>query len=373
MSKKQKKPATKKQKLFIILGCMALMAAVMIVLNFVSAKEPKWKYAHSFDNNRYLVCVDKTFKQYKTSSKEYFYLIHIYDFQTNDYLDQIKIPIAEGQDYRSEFMGYSSRYVWLTAPDWTAVDMLSKDKKVLDFAAIKKLICAKNPAFRDVVEIGKAEDYLKVTNQEGDEYYLNLETFATTKISPEPHYAYHKEYTILQELPKTFNGDEYSTERDYSITLDKTNYLLRVADENNPLKFSFYSKPATGPEKIAISVTDSTQAVIQDGTEIKPVPQTPLDTVKETSLTSKTFVNAIALGVNNNRFVFRYQKTVGSMSPWYLAWFDLKTKSIVKEINLETKGVKIETQSEYFTSWVSIDGKWAFFGIENKVPVRVKL
>jgi len=372
MKKSKKKPPTKKQKLMILLGGIVFAGIIIVVINLFSYTEPTWKYAQSFENDRYMVCVEKGYKQYKTN-REDFFTIHIYDFQTNDYQDQLKIPIPDGQENRSEYLGYSNRYVWLKAPDLMVVDMLSKDKKMLDFVAVKKLICAKNPEFRDVIEIGKAEDHLKVTNQEGDEYYLNLETFATSKNPPKPYYSYHKEYTILEELPKTFNGDEYATEKDYSITIDKTTYLFHEVGDNHSLKFSFYSRPANGPEKITVTVTDATQAFIQDGAEFQPIPQTQIEVVKETSLTSKSFLNAFAFGVSNNRFVFRYQKTVGSTSPWYLAWFDLKTNSIVKEINLETKGIKIETQSEYLTSWVSIDGKWAFFGIQDKVPVRIRM
>jgi hypothetical protein len=84
-------------------------------------------------------------------------------------------------------------------------------------------------------------------------------------------------------------------------------------------------------------------------------------------------MNAISLGISNNRFVFRYQKSVDRMAPWYLAWFDLKTNSVIKEVNLASLGMVIKTPMEAISHAVSLDGKWAFFMIANKKPIRFKL
>ncbi len=374
MKPQNKKPLTTKRKLLIFIAPILIMGVVLVIINRVITKEPTWKYALSFQNNQLLVSVDKTYKQYK-NSKEDFFLIHIYDFKTHAYKDKITVPIQEGMDHQSELLGYSDRYIWLTTPSLTAVDMFSPDHQILDFNALKKRICAKNrQQFKDVIELAKVESYLKATNQEGDAFFVNIETFAATQTPPEPFYDfYHKDFTILGELRQYINGNSYPGNIESVATVGSIDYILKPIDETNPLKRSFFSSPNTGPQKITVTVNDSTQAAIQNGAIITTVPQTPAVQKEETRLTGLSFIHAEGLGICNNQFVFRYQKTVISTSPWYLAWFDLKTKTITKEINLESKGLKLELPSDYLKHWVSIDGKWAFFAIENKVPVRIRL
>lgn len=367
-----KKPLTTKGKWILAITILLLTAIAIGFIYWTSIKLPSWKYVQSFQNNRFLTSVDKTSKHYK-SSQEDFFLIHTFDFNTNEYSKVIKIPIENGMAYQSEYMGYSDRYIWLTTPKWTAVDMLSPNHPVLDFEALKKRICSKNPMqFTDVIELAKVENYLKATNQNGDQFFVNLETFVVNKTAPTPYYdTYHKAYSVLDNLPLFIDGSDFSGSFSCVATVDQIDYTLKPIDGNNSLKYSFFSSPNNGPDQISVTVTDSTQAAIQNGTEVTPVPQT--QAVEETRLTDLSFINAVGLGVYKNKFVFRYQKTVDKLSPWYLAWFDLKTKSITKEVNLETKGLKQENTFEYLTHWVSVDGNWAFFTIDQKKPVRIKL
>ena len=369
-----KKKLTNRGKWLLAITALLGVAVAIGFIYWTSISFPTWKYAQSFQNNRFLTSVDKASKHYK-SSQEDFFLIHTFDFNTNKYNDVIKIPIEDGMASQSEYKGYSDRYIWLTTPKWTAVDMLSPKHKTLGFDALKKLICGKNPKqFTDVIELAKVENYLKATNQNGDQFFVNLETFATTQTAPVPYYdAYHKEYSIIDQLPLFITGSGYGENYHCKATVGNTDYNLKPIDEANPIKRSFFSSPNNGPDQISVTVTDSTQAAIQNGTVITPVPQTGAVAVEETRLTELSFINAVGLGVYNNKFVFRYQKTVDAMSTWYLAWFDLKTKSVTKEVNLETKGLKVENGFEVLTHWVSIDGKWAFFTIDKKTPVRIQL
>lgn len=369
----KKQLSTKGKWMLAITTLLAIGAAIGFIY-WTSIKEPSWKYVQSFQNNRFLTSVDKTSKRYK-SSQEDFFLIHTYDFTTNTYKEVVKIQIDDNMAFQSEYKGYSDRYIWLTTPQWTAVDMRSADHTILDFATLKKRICGKNPQqFTDVIELFKSEGYLKATNQNGDAFFVNLETFATTQTAPVPFYdVYHKEYSILDHLPSFLTGSSFSGNYTCAATVDKTDYFLKPIDPNNSMKRSFFSSPNNGPEQISITVTDSTQAVIQNGTEITPIAQTPVADQVETRLTKLSFINAVGIGISNNRFVFRYQKSVDRMAPWYLAWFDLKTNSVIKEVNLASKGLVIETPMEAISHAVSLDGKWVFFMIANKKPIRFKL
>jgi len=370
----KKKPLSTKGKWLISFTTLLAVGATIGFIYWISSKEPSWKYVQSFQNNRFLTSVDKTSKRYK-STQEDFFLIHIYDFKTNEYNDALKVPIENGMAYQSEYKGYSDRYIWLTTPQWTAVDMHSADHTILDFATLKKRICGKNPQqFKDVIELAEVEGYLKATNQNGDEFFVNLETFATTQTAPTPFYdVYHKDYSILDQLPLFTTGSYYSENFHFIATVNQTDYDFQPINENNPIKRSLFSSPNNGPDQISVTVTDSTQAVIQNGTVITPVPQTQTVEQVKTRLTDRSFINAVGIGVSNNRFVFRYQKAVDKMAPWYLAWFDLKTNSVIKEVNLATEGIVIETSMDEISHAVSLDGKWVFFMIATKKPVRFKL
>ncbi|HLP53986.1 MAG TPA: hypothetical protein VK151_03120 [Fluviicola sp.] len=368
-----KKPLTARNKW--LLGVTALMAAAVAIgfVYWTSIKEPSWKYVQSFENGRYLTSVDKTFKRAKTTQEDFF-LIHIYDFNTNVYQEAVKVPIQKDMAHQAEYKGYSERYIWLTTPEFTAVDMLSPNHEILDFEALKKRICSKNSSdFKDVIELAIVEEYLKATNQNGDQFFVNVETFATTKTAPKPYYeVYHKAWSITPQLPVFLTGSDYSENYYCEATVGNMDYVLKPADENNPIKRSFFSSPHNGPDKISITATDSTQIAVQNGTVITTVNQAPAVKV-EKRLTEKTFINAVGLGVSNNRFVFRYQKSVDRQSPWFLTWFDLKTASVIKEIDLSTEGIVIEKPQEELSHHVSPDGKWAFFTIDQKKPVRIRL
>lgn len=370
----KKKPLSTKGKWMLAITTLLAVGATIGFIYWISSKEPSWKYVQSFQNNRFLTSVDKTSKRYK-SSQEDFFLIHIYDFNTNTYNEALKVSIENGMANQSEYKGYSDRYIWLTTPQWTAVDMRSADHSILDFATLKKRICGKNPQqFKDVIELAEVEGYLKATNQNGDAFFVNLETFATTQTAPKPFYdVYHKDYSILDQLPLFTIGSYYSENFHFVATVNQTDYDLQPINENNPIKRSLFSSPNNGPDQISVTVTDSTQAVIQNGTVITPVPQTQAVEQEKTRLTDRSFINAIGIAVTNNRFVFRYQKSVDRMAPWYLAWFDLKTNSVIKEVNLAAEGMVIETSLDEISHAVSLDEKWVFFMIANKKPVRFKL
>lgn len=372
MQKTQKTPLSTKQKIIVFSSVFLIGITVLSLILWASKKEPTWSYAQSFGNNRLLVCVDKTYKQHK-SSKEDFFLIHIYDFQTNDYREAIKVAIADGQDFNSEVLGFSEKYIWLKASDFTAVEI--RTGSILDFAALKKRICSKNPAlFKDVIEMAKVGDYLKATNQEGDEFFLNVETFEVSKDGPKPLYgAFHKQFTVLTELPRLTNDPWYHYQDKSKITLGNTDYVLKPVYEGNRLKRSFFSSMNDGEEEITVSVTDSTQMAIWNGEKVSTLPQEKQPATTEKRLTDQTFINAVGIGIAKNCFVFRYQKKVDPMSAWYMAWFDLKTNSVVREINLETKALKLEENTEFLNHWVSLDGKWVFFAIRERAPVRMKL
>src|SRR3989338_1022290 len=371
-----KKPLTTKRKWMLAITTLLATGVAIGFIYWASAKEPTWKYVQSFQNNRYLTAVDKTYKRYKGRQDDFF-LIHIFDFNTNKYNKAIKIPIPDGMVYRSEYMGYSDRYIWLKMPEFTAVDMLSPNHEILDFTALKKRICSKNPnEFKDVIELAFVEEYLKATNQNGDQFFVNLETFGTTKTAPVPYYdAYHKAWSVPEQLSIFLNGSGYAGNYHCEATVGNTDYNLKPVDENNPIKRSFFSSPNNGPDEISMTLVDSSQAIIQDGSMTVSIPQelTPAAVIEETRLTDLTFINAVGLGVVNNRFVFRYQKAMDRMAPWYLGWFDLKTNSVIKEVNLASKGMIIETPQEELSHRVSADGKWAFLIIGQKKPIRIQL
>lgn len=374
MKPRTKKTISNRGKWMLTITALLAVGVTFAIIYWTSQREPSWKYVQSFQQNNCLTSVDKVSKSYK-GTQEDFFLIHTYDFATNQYKEVIKIQIEDHMAYQSEYKGYSDRYIWLTTPQWTAVDMLSEDHKMLDFATLKKKICGKNPQrFKDVILLEKVEGYLKATNQDGDQFFVNLETFATNQIAPKPFYdVYHKNHSILNQLPAFLNGSRFSENYHYLATVDKTDYILRPVDPNNSFKRSFFSSPTVDDPQISITVTNSTQAVIQNGTEITAVPQTKTIETQETRLTNLTFINATGIGISNNRFVFRYQKTIDHNAAWHLAWFDLTTNSIVKEVNLASKGMAIETPMDELSHAVSLDGKWVFFMIATKKPIRIKL
>ncbi|MDH4473822.1 MAG: hypothetical protein QE487_14550 [Fluviicola sp.] len=369
-----KKSISAKSKLLLAMITLAAVGVTIGIIYWSSTREPSWKYMQSFQQNNCLTSVDKVSKSYK-GTQEDFFLIHTFDFATKTYKEVIKIQIEDNMAYQSEYKGYSDRYIWLTTPQWTAVDMRSADHTILDFTTLKKKICGKNPQqFKDVIELAKVEGYLKATNQNGDVFFVNLETFATSQTAPKPFYdVYHKDYSILDQLPSFLTGSRFSENYNCVATVNKTDYILKPIDPTNSIKRSFFSSPNLGDPQISVTVTDSTQAVIQNGTVITSVPQTPTVEQQETRLTNRSFINAIGIGVSNNRFVFHYQKSVDRTAPWYLAWFDLTTKSLVKEVNLASKGMVIETPMEEISHTVSLDGKWVFFMIATKKPIRIKL
>ncbi|MES2555398.1 MAG: hypothetical protein V4604_04560 [Bacteroidota bacterium] len=371
-----KKPLTAKNKWLLVITTILAVGVIIGFMYWTSIKAPTWKYVQSFQDNRYLTCVDKTFKKYKNSQEDFF-LIHTYDFNTNKYNDAIKVPIPEGLASQSEYIGYSDRYIWISNPYLTAVDMLSPTHEVLDFDALKKRICSKNPGdFKDLLDLKVVEEYMKATNQNGDQFFVNIETFSTSQTPPVPYYdAHHKIYSVTDQLPLFLPGSDYSERYHCEATLGNIDYNLKPIDENNPIKCSFFSSPNNGPDQIKVTLTDSSRAAIQDGTTtvITPIPQTQAVAPEETRLTDQSFINAIGLGIVNNRFVFRFQKSIDRQSPWYLGWFDLKTKSVIKEVNLASKGMVIETPQQELFHRVSLDGKWAFFTIDQKKPIRIQL
>lgn len=374
MKKKTKKPLTTKQKWIMGISIALLTGSLYLFINWINKPIPNWRTTLSFDHNRYLVTVDQTYKQHK-SSQDYYFLIQIFDFKKNQFLKEIKVDIPEGEDYRSKYLGYGNRYIWFKSPELTALDMLSPDHKELSFAEIKKRIFRKNPGlFTDIIETGIVGEYLTVTNQNGDEFYLNTETFVVIKESPESlREANQKAYSVFQQLPDLIGGDMYASSRSCSKTIDEFTYELKLIDESNRMQFSVFRKSATETAEITVTATDSTQVAIQYGDDFAAVNQTIEKPLEEMRLTSLKFLNALGIAFKNNILVFRYQKSLGRTSDWYIAWFDLKTKSIVKEFPLASKGLNIETEFEELTHWTSLDGKYAFFTIENKAPVRIRL
>lgn len=364
-----KSPRTTNSKwLFAGLALITVGIAIGFVFFQRSDKKLSWESAQSFKNNRFLVSVEKTTAQNKNATEDLF-LVHIYDFTTNQYLEDLKIPIAADMAYQSEYIGFSNHYLWLKTPDMIAVDMLSPNHSILAFNDLKKQICSQNPEdFKDLIDLVKVDNYLKATNQNGDQFFVNLETFKTTKIAPVGYYySYHKSYTIMDQLPKFIPGSQY-TKNFYVASVGTTDYRLKVTGEPNSIKRTFFSLPNDSTYQVLkVSAADSIRNAHG------AVPHVVTISPKEKPLTDLSFIRAVGLGVSNNQFVFRYKKVADKTAPWYLAWFDLKTNSVSKEINLESKGLKPETASDTLSHWISIDGKWAFFAISNKTPVRIQL
>lgn len=374
MKPRTKKTISNRGKWMLTITALLAIGVTFAVIYWTSQREPSWKYVQSFQQNNCLTSVDKVSKSYK-GTQEDFFLIHTYDFATNQYKEVIKIQIEDHMSYQSEYIGFSKRYIWLKTPQWTAVDMVSQDHKILSFENLTKRICAQNPlSFKALINLSILNGYVIATNQMGDQFVLNLETFATDKItSVQYNETFQKSHSLLTQLPSFIGGGRFSENYHYLATVDQIDYILRPVDPNNSFKRSFFSSPTIDDPQISITVTDSTQAVIQNGTEITAVPQTKKIERQETRLTNLAFINATGIGISNNRFVFRYQKTIEHNATWYLAWFDLTTNSIVKEVNLASKGMTIETPMDELSHAVSLDGKWVFFMIATKKPIRIKL
>ena len=373
MKNSKRPPISTKRKWIMLLTVAVLLGIVGTIIYVASQKEPSWKYSQSFKNNTLLTSVEKASKQYK-SSKDDFFLIHCYDFNSNTYLEALKIPIKKGLESQAEYMGYSDQYIWLTTPEWQAIDMKSGNKTVLDFKAISNKICKNNPSqFSEVISLSKVENYLKATNQNGDDFFVNLTTFQTTQKAPIPYYnAYHLEYSLLDQLPENNNLTTRSF-TDFYAEIDSVEYSLKPISENNPIQRSFFKNQAHEAKTIQLSATDSTQVLIKNGNQIISVDQANDQSNQETRLSSLTFINAIGIGIYQTTFVFRYQKSTLKTAPWYLAWFDLNSNKVIKEINLETKDLKLEKTDEALSHRVSIDGKWVFLLIPEKKPVRIQL
>lgn len=375
MKNSKRPPISTKRKWISFLAAAVLLGIVGAIIYVVSQKEPSWNYTQSFKNNSLLTSVEKASKQYK-SSKDDFFLIHCYDFNSNTYLEAIKIPIKKGLASQAEYMGYSDRYIWLTTPEWQAVDMKSSNKTVLDYKTISSKICKNNPSqFSEVISLSKVENYLKATNQNGDEFFVNLTTFQTTQKAPTPYYdAYHVAFSLLDQLPEN-NKLTTRSFTDFYAEIDSVEYSLKPISANNPFQRSFFKNRVSEAETIQLTATDSTQVLIKNGNQIISVDQVTASdkSNQETRLSSLTFINAIGIGIYQNTFVFRYQKSTLKTAAWYLAWFDLNSNKVIKEINLETKNLKLEETDEAPSHRVSIDGKWVFLLIPEKKPVRIKL
>jgi|GEM_PF-5346474 len=375
MKNSKRPPISTKRKWISLLATAVLLGVVGAIIYVASQKEPSWKYTQSFKNNTLLTSVEKASKQYK-SSKDDFFLIHCYDFNSNTYLEAIKIPIKKGLESQAEYMGYSDRYIWLTTPEWQAVDMKSKGKTVLDFKTISGKICKNNPSqFSEVISLSKVENYLKATNQNGDEFFVNLTSFQTTQKAPIPYYdAYHLDYSLLDQLPENVQLTTRSF-TDFYAEIDSFEYSLKPISENNPFQRSFFKNRVNEAESIQLTATDSTQVLVKNGNQIISVDQVNANdkSNQETRLSSLTFINAIGIGIYQTTFVFRYQKSTLKTAAWHLAWFDLNSNKVIKEINLETKNLKLEETDEALLHRVSIDGKWVFLMIPEKKPVRIKL
>lgn len=362
---------TKNKWIYFLLILITLGIAIGFVFSgSPEKKEISWKSAQSFHDNRLLTSVEKVSQQSKSKNeREDFFLVHTYDFRTNKYMEDIIVPIQADMAYQSQYIGYSNHYLWLKTPNMVAVDMLSRNHPILDFDELKKRICKQNPEqFKDLIDLVKVDNYLKATNQNGDQFFVNLETFKTTEIAPVGYYySYHKSYAILDELPKFISGSQY-TKNFYVASVGNTDYRLKLTGEANSIKRTFFSLPNDSTYQVLkVSAEDSARNAAG------AVPHVVTISPKEKALTNLSFIHAVGLGVNNNQFIFLYKKIAAKTSPWYLGWFDLKTNSISKEVDLESKGLKLENDTDSLAHWVSIDGKWAFFTLENKIPVRIQL
>src|SRR5215204_471184 len=111
MKKKTNKALTTKQKWMIGIFIVLLSGGLFLFINWISKPEPNWRTTMSFDGNRYLVTVDKTYYQSKNSKDDYF-LIQIFDFKKNEFLKEIKVDIPEEDEYRSTYLGFGHRYIW---------------------------------------------------------------------------------------------------------------------------------------------------------------------------------------------------------------------------------------------------------------------
>jgi len=375
MKSRKRLPISAKRTWILIVLTLVLLAGIRAIIYFTTKDEPSWKYVQSFHNNMLLTSVEKSSKQYKYTRDDFF-LIHCYDVNSKNYLEVINIPIKDGMDTQAEYMGYSDRYIWLRTPEWVAVDMHSPNKTVLDFSTIAKRICKNNPSqFSQVISLSKVEDYLKATNQNGDQFFVNLTTFQTTQSAPIPYYdAYHVDYSLLDQLPENVSVTTRSY-TDYYAVLDSTEYSLKPASENNLIQRTFFKQRASGDAVIQFTATDTTQVLVKNGNQVITIDQanTNDNTIQETRMSNLIFINAIGIGIHGDAFVFRYQKSTLKAAPWYLAWFDLKSNKVIKELNLETMGLKLGETNEALSHRVSIDEKWVFLMISEKQPVRIKL
>jgi hypothetical protein len=355
---KPKKKISRTRQLIILAASLVVAIVVIAVVKVASAKQPDWKYTHSFRDGRIVCSIDKTYKQYKRS-KEDFFLVHCYDFNEKKFLDPVRVDIADGQEYRSEYLGCSKRYVWLKAPELTAVDMESPNFDVLDLAALTKKICEANSTiFKSVLETGIEEDHLTVTNQDGDKYYLNLSTFKVTQDRGNNFYAYNPDFTILQDLPKTLQENALFGEvNSFGFDTDaKTQYILQPVNAANPVKSTLFSSPIP-PERI-VTLND-------------PQPEEP-PKVEPERITDLSFLNAKGIGLSGKQFLLVCQKTVAQDGPWFFVRFNLESGS-AQWTDLAKEGLKFGDKFEAFTHGISPDGKWLYFFIGKQAPVRIEL
>jgi hypothetical protein len=356
----QKKTISRRRQLIVLAASLVVAIAVIAVVKVTSADLPTWKYTHSFRDGKIVCSIDKTSTQFK-SSKDDFFLVHCYDFAEKKFLPQIRIDIAKGQDYRSEYLGCSKRYVWLKAPELTAVDMESENFDVLNLAALTEKIVQANPGiFTSVTETGISESHLTATNQDGDKYYLNLSTFKATQERGPDFYTFNPEFTILHDLPKTLQENTgFSDPNRYAFAADvTTEYVLQPVHAANPTKAGLFRTVYAPPIETA--------ALAQPAENTEPV------LLRTEQLTKETFLNAKGIGISGKDFLLVCQKTIAEDAPWYFVRFNLQSKT-VQWTDLAQEGLQFGDKLETFTHGVSPDGKWLFLFIGKQAPVRIAL
>lgn len=378
MKTPKRKPLTTNRKALVYSFAIVMCGIIAFVLYDASIHYPSWKYVQSFQHNSLLTSVEQTGWQGKNTRRDFF-RIHCFDFRTNEFLAPFEVSIRKDGSSQSEYVGFSERYIWLKTPELTAVDMRSPKRTILRYADLSQRIRQHNPAaFKEVIGLSVVEGYLKATNQDGDEYFVNVTTFATTQQRPMPYYdAWHADYTITPQLPLTADPTSSFTVPYYVFHADKMIYMLYPVSDDNQVQFTFHCMPEEEqrPPTIVVSTTDSTQVLVTSGDSIVPVKQVMCisDMVQFERMTPRTFVNAVGIGIRNRSFVFYYQKKAVPSAPWFLAWFDLDRKTISKEIDLSQKGLAYRKATDYLSHRVAMDGSYVYFFMGIYPPMRIAI
>lgn len=335
-----KKKLTTKQTVLVVVGALAFSTLAMFLIKSYVAAHEKYEVTnlHLFNRNNKPILVhvrQKVSKTTKSSNESHYFDVLTYDYNTGEKLDSYDINIDKHQSSSAKILGFTQTHIILATPGIVFADPYDESKN-LQQEEVYKHIKAASPGFNDkVAYVYNTGDNIGITSTAGDEYLLDLKTFALgDKMN------YNKENFIVS-LPVncTVPGDISAYSDRTEIALDSLSYLsLQQESEENKLRKFLYRY--TGQEK-----QGGIEVVIGDSTNVEPV-----SAVAEKFLPD-VFLEARVMGWVNGMLYIVHKNDLGNNPAWSVTAVDIAKKQKAWTTDLVKSGLPLDETNWFNWFW----------------------